>query len=74
VDVDAFRAQGLTALTAHLDTLDIDLKGISVEASGDWGDEIAGLDLAVALTDLHLLGLFAPQVDPGRGGQTRQNR
>ena len=64
VDVDAFRAQGLTALTAHLDTLDIDLKGISVEASGDWGDEIAGLDLAVALTDLHLLGLFAPQVDP----------
>ncbi len=63
-DVDAFMAQGIKALNARLDTLDIVLEGISVKASGDWGAEDAGLDLAVVLTDLHLPGLFASQVDP----------
>ena len=63
-DVDAFMAHGIKALTARLDTLDIALKGISVTASGEWGAEDAGLDMAVALTDLHLPGLFASQVNP----------
>jgi hypothetical protein len=59
VDVDAFLAQGLQQLSAHLDTLDLALFGARVEASGHLAPDGIGLDLEVDLDSTELPGLFA---------------
>ena len=58
VDVEAFLAQGLRQLSAHLDTLDLALLGARVEASGHLSPEGIGLDLAADLGSTELPGLF----------------
>ncbi|MEN8006996.1 MAG: hypothetical protein ABFS42_08265, partial [Candidatus Krumholzibacteriota bacterium] len=63
-DIDSMRVHGIQVLTAHLDTLDLALHGLTVAASGDWGSEEAGLDLAVTLADSTLPGLVASLMNP----------
>jgi hypothetical protein len=48
-DVGAFLEQGIRQLSARLDTLDIALPGVNVEASGHLAPEGIGLDLQVDL-------------------------
>ncbi len=66
-DVDALRAHGVNELTVRLDTFDVVLEGIDVKASGNWRSGDFDLDLITALTDFHLIGLFAEGLDPNLG-------
>lgn len=63
-DLQALKSRGWEQLTARLDTLDIDLKGVLLEASGNWGPTDADLVLDVNLTDFRLPGMVLGSLDP----------
>lgn len=57
-DLDELSSQGLRALVARLDTLEIGVEGISISSSGALGPEELVLDFEGVMSDFTLPGLF----------------
>jgi len=62
VDVAAFLEQGIEQLSARLDTLDLALLGVRVEAAGHLAPEGIGLDLEVDLDSTEIFELYSGEL------------
>ena len=63
-NLDSLKSGNLRYLTARLDTLDVHLEDLRVQASGGWRSGDFDVEMATSLTDIGLVSLFATGLDP----------